>query len=31
MAQIQKKTKWQAGSGKRDSSEDTFHISFNYS
>ena len=32
MAQIQKKKKkWQAGSGKRDSSEDTFHISFNYS
>ena len=35
MAQIQKKIKKikkkQAGSGKRDSSEDTFHISFNYS
>ena len=30
MAQIQKKKKkWQARSGKRDSSEDTFHISFN--
>ena len=31
MAQSKKEKKWQASSGKKDSSKDIFHISFNHS